>query len=88
MLKDPTTGDYLSVGIYLPDGLDLPNHQCKVHSLKEDDTIIVLDIMPDCNALKSNLHETKVILITFQGGGVFWTDSSASRTLWVRICLH
>lgn len=88
MLQNPTTGEYLTVGIDLPTGLDVPKGQCKEHHLTEDNPRIDVDIMPDCNALRNNRHETKVIVITFQGGGEFWMARSTLRTVWVRICLH
>lgn len=58
------------------------------HELTEATTSIVVDIMPNCTALKNNHLETKVIVITFLGGGEFWLENSALRTIWVRICLH
>ena len=88
VLKDPTTNEYVKVRFDLPDGLDLPQEQCTDHILTEHTRSIAVNVMPDCTALKKNVHETKVIVITFQGGGSFWMTDSTLRTLWVRSCLH
>lgn len=88
VFKDRITGQYLDVGFHLPSGLRLPPAQCIKHSLTEYTRNITVGIIPNCTAHGKDLRETKVILITFYGGGAFWTNHSASRTVWVRICLY
>lgn len=85
VLQHPTTKEFLKVSFNLPVGVKLDDGVCDLEL--KGTAAIKVKVLPDCNALNENRQKTKVIVIKFLGGGMFWMTSSTLRTIWVRILL-
>lgn len=88
--KDPNS-DQLSITFGLPKDRSLQVTQgtkdvCRftLEGTKE----ITVDIKPDCKALGKDTSKTRLIVIEFEGGGLFWFAKRNKHTVWVSSCFY
>ena len=83
VLKDKLTGEYVKVEFQLPKGIKVSDGKC-TQELTEHNTNLTVNILPDCNVLKDDREEKKIIVMVITGGGKFWMTKRNVRTISVR----
>ena len=57
------------------------NEICKLNLEGTDE--LTVDIKPICNALQNDISKTRVIVVEFMGGGIFWMRTKNKHSVWV-----